>query len=142
MNDLPTLNACLNGLSGCFLLVGWWMIRHDRTRAHILSMIGALTTSTLFLIGYITNHYLRHGLVTKFTATGWIRPFYFALLISHTILAVVIVPMVILTVIPALKSRFDRHRRIARWTLPIWLYVSVTGVVVYLMLYHWYRPGV
>jgi len=140
MNQLPTLNACLNGLSAVFLLIGWWMIRNDQTRAHILSMIAALATSTLFLVGYITNHYLRHGVVTKFTAQGWIRPVYFSLLISHTILAVVIVPMVIMTVIPALKSRFDKHQRIARWTLPVWLYVSVTGVLVYFMLYHWYRP--
>ena len=140
MNQLPTLNACLNGLSAVFLLIGWWMIRNDQTRAHIFSMVAALATSTLFLAGYITNHYLRHGVVTKFTAQGWIRPVYFSLLISHTILAVVIVPMVIMTVIPALKSRFDRHQRIARWTLPVWLYVSVTGVLVYFMLYHWYRP--
>jgi len=140
MNQLPTLNACLNGLSAVFLLIGWWMIRNDQTRAHILSMIAALATSTLFLVGYITNHYLRHGVVTKFTAQGWIQPVYFSLLISHTILAVVIVPMVIMTVIPALKSRFDKHQRIARWTLPVWLYVSVTGVLVYFMLYHWYRP--
>ena len=142
MNQLPTLNACLNGLSGIFLLIGWWMIRHDRTRAHIVSMICALTSSTLFLVGYITYHTLKHGVVTKFTALGWIRPVYFTLLISHTILAVVILPMVIMTVIPAIGSRFDKHKRIARWTLPLWLYVSVTGVLVYMMLYHWFRPAV
>ena len=140
MKDLPTLNACFNGLSTLFLLLGWWMIRRDQTRAHIFAMIGALVSSTLFLAGYLTNHYLRHGVVTKFTAQGWIRPVYFTILISHTILAVVIVPMVVMTVLPALKSRFDRHQRIARWTLPVWLYVSVTGVLVYFMLYHWYRP--
>lgn len=140
MNSLRPLNACLNGLSGVFLLIGWWMIRHERTRGHIVSMICALTTSTLFLASYITCHVLKHGVVTKFTGIGFIRPVYFALLLSHTILAVVILPMVIMTLIPAIRSRFDKHKRIARWTLPIWLYVSVTGVLVYLMLYHWYRP--
>lgn len=138
MNEyLPTVNACLNGLSAFFLLTGWWAIRHEQTRAHIISMICAVTASTFFLVSYITYHYLRHGVVTRFRGTGWTRSAYFALLISHTTLAALVLPMAILTLIPALSSRFDRHKRIARWTLPVWLYVSVTGVLVYLTLYHW-----
>ena len=135
------MNATLNGISGVFLMIGWLMIRTNRTRPHIAMMTCALVSSTLFLAGYVTNHILRHGIVTRFTAHGPIHTFYIALLGSHTFLAVVTVPMVICTVIPALKARYDRHRLIARWTLPVWLYVSVTGVIVYLMLYRWYPPG-
>jgi len=138
---LPLMNATLNGISGVFLLIGWLLIRSNHTRPHIVMMSCALVSSTIFLVGYVTNHILRHGLVTRFTAQGLIRPVYFTLLISHTFLAVVTVPMVICTVIPALQARYDRHRRIARWTFPIWMYVSVTGVIVYLMLYRWYPPG-
>ena len=141
VQTLPQINATLNGLSGVFLIIGWLLIRSQRARAHIAVMSCALVTSTLFLVGYVTNHILRHGLVTKFTAQGPIRPFYFTLLISHTILAVVTVPLVIITVIPALRARYDKHRRMARWTLPVWLYVSFTGVIVYLMLYRWYPPA-
>ena len=136
--NLPLANATLNGISGVFLLIGWLMIRSNRTRPHIAMMACALVSSTLFLAGYVTNHILRHGIVTHFTGQGSVRPFYFSLLISHTCLAMVTVPMVICTVTPALQARYDRHRRIARWTLPVWLYVSVTGVIVYLMLYRWY----
>lgn len=135
MIHLPTLNACLNALSGLFLLAGWWAIRRDQTRVHIVSMICAMTTSALFLASYIIYHVQKHGVVTKFAGRGLSRPVYFAILISHTLLAAVILPMVILTLVPALRSRFDKHVRIARWTLPIWMYVSVTGVLVYLMLY-------
>src|ERR1043165_3716692 len=131
---LPALNATLNGLSAIFLLVGWFFIRSQRIRPHIAMMSCALVSSTLFLAGYITNHILRHGVVTRFTAEGVIRPAYFTLLISHTFLAVVTVPLVVLTVTPALRARYDKHRRIARWTLPIWLYVSATGVLIYFML--------
>ncbi len=139
--NLPFMNATLNGISGLFLVAGWLMIRSNRTRPHIVMMSCALVSSTLFLAGYVTNHILRHGLVTRFTAQGAIRLVYFTLLISHTFLAAVTAPLVICTVIPALKARYDRHRRLARWTLPIWLYVSVTGVIVYLMLYRWYPPA-
>jgi len=139
--NLPLMNATLNGVTGIFLIIGYLMIRSNRTRPHIVMMSCALVSSALFLTGYITNHILRHGLVTRFTAHGWIRPAYFTLLISHTFLAVVTVPMVICTVIPALKAKYGEHRAIARWTLPIWLYVSVTGVIVYMMLYRWYPPG-
>lgn len=141
VNDLPALNATLNGLSTIFLIVGWLLIRNNYTRAHIVAMSCALLTSTLFLASYLTYHFLKQGLVTRFTEEGLIRPVYFALLISHTILATMTLPLVVLTVIPALRARYERHRRFARWTLPIWLYVSITGVLVYLMLYQWYPPA-
>jgi putative membrane protein len=141
VHELPAINASLNGLSAIFIVVGWWLIRHQRTRAHITVMVCALVSSTIFLICYVTYHYLRGGVVTRFTAEGFIRPVYFALLISHTILAVVTVPLVIATVVPALQARYDRHRRLVPWALPIWLYVSVTGVLVYMMLYHWFPPA-
>ena len=103
-------------------------------------MLAACTASAIFLILYVTNHYLRHGVVTRFTATGPIRPLYFAILISHTILAVAIVPMVIVSLRNGLKMRVIEHRRIARWTFPLWVYVSVTGVLVYFFLYQWFPP--
>lgn len=139
--ELPALNATLNGLSALLIATGWTFIKNQRTRAHIITMCAALTTSTLFLIGYVANHILRHGLVTHFTAQGIIRPVYFTLLTTHTFLAVVTVPLVICTVIPAVRARYDKHRRLARWTMPIWLYVSVTGVLVYFMLYCWFPPA-
>jgi len=98
----------------------------------------ACTTSLLFLVCYVTNHYLRHGIVTHFTGTGIIRPVYFTILISHTILAVVIVPLAIVSVVNGLKMRVPQHRRVAKWTFPLWMYVSVTGVLVYFFLYHWF----
>ncbi len=137
--DIPLMNATLNGVSGVFLLIGWIMIRSNRTRPHIIMMSCALVTSTIFLVGYVTNHIL-HGII-YFQGKGFIRPVYMVLLGTHTVLAIVTVPMVICTVIPALKARYDKHRRIARWTWPIWMYVSVTGVIVYMMLYRWYQPG-
>lgn len=133
---LPALNALLNTTCTCFLLAGWWFIRHGRKSAHRASMISALVTTGLFLISYLTYHYA-HG-STRFAGEGIIRPIYFTILVSHTILAAAIVPLVAITLVRALRERFDAHRRIARWTLPIWLYVSVTGVVVYLLLYQFY----
>src|SRR4051812_48616821 len=134
--DLPAVNASLNALSTVFILAGIVSIKSDRKQLHIAAMTAALVTSTLFLGCYVTYH--AHHLSTKFTYPGWPRHVYFPLLISHVILAVVIVPLVIITVIPALRARYDRHRRLAAWTWPIWLYVSVTGVLVYLMLYVWF----
>jgi putative membrane protein len=133
---LPALNALLNTVCTGFLLAGWRFIRHGRQRAHRAAMISALTTSALFLISYLTYHYT-HG-STRFVGEGFIRPVYFIILGTHTVLAAAIVPLVAITLVRALRERFDAHRRIARWTLPIWLYVSVTGVVVYLLLYHFY----
>lgn len=133
--DLPAVNACLNAASALLLIVGYINIRRGRQETHRRFMVGAVVASTLFLISYLTYHYL-HG-STRFTGDGWERTLYFFILITHTTLASVIVPLVIVTLRRALSGRFDRHKRIARWTFPVWLYVSVTGVLVYWMLYHW-----
>jgi len=139
VHDLPAVNASLNGLSAVFIIIGWVLIKTQRTRAHIVAMSCALATSTLFLACYLTYHFNVRA-VTHFTAQGLVRPMYFALLISHTILAGVALPLVVLTVVPALRARYDKHRRLAVWTMPVWLYVSVTGVLVYMMLYQWFPP--
>jgi putative membrane protein len=131
---LPHLNAILNGTSAVFLTIGYIFIRHRRVSAHRNCQLTALAASTLFLISYIVYHY-HHG-ATRFIGQGIVRPIYFIILTTHTALAVVIVPFVLVTVYRAARGRFREHKRIARWTLPLWLYVSVTGVVVYLMLYH------
>jgi uncharacterized membrane protein YozB (DUF420 family) len=137
-SDLPALNAILNSISATLLCVGYIFIRNGNQRAHRNCMIGAFATSTLFLISYLTYHFTKELGPTRFQGEGVVRPIYYIILITHTILAAAIVPMVLITLSHALKQRFDKHRRIARWTLPVWLYVSVTGVVVYLMLYRLY----
>jgi uncharacterized membrane protein YozB (DUF420 family) len=104
-------------------------------------MLAACVTATVFLACYVLNHVLRHGIVTRFTGTGWVRPVYFTILISHTILAITIVPLAIWTVINGLRMRVPQHRRVARWTFPLWIYVSVTGVLVYFFLYQWFPPA-
>lgn len=129
----PGVNACLNGLAAVCLVAGWVAIRRGRRDVHARFMVAALTASALFLVSYVVYHAL-HG-STRYARHDWTRPVYFTILISHTILAVVNVPLVVVTVVRAAKKQFDRHRRIARWTLPVWLYVSVTGVLVYWMLY-------
>lgn len=136
INDLPAVDAFLNALSAALLGLGYYFIRRKNIRAHKRCMISAFATSTLFLVCYLTYHY-HHG-ATRFTGKGFVRGIYFALLGSHTVLAVVIVPLVLTTLYRAWRERFDLHKRIARWTLPLWLYVSVTGVAVYWMLYHLY----
>lgn len=133
---LPHVNAFLNATSALLLIAGYRFIRKLRVDAHRRCQVSAVITSTLFLISYLTYHYY-HG-DTQFLGQGFVRPFYFAILISHVILAIVIVPLVLITVYRAARRDFIRHKRIARWTLPLWLYVSVTGVIVYLMLYHIY----
>ena len=133
---LPHLNACLNATSAVLLFTGYAFIRSRNVAAHRACQIAALVVSLLFLASYLTYHY-HHG-STRFQGTGIVRPIYFTLLTSHTILAVVIVPLVALTFYRALRNDFARHRRIARITLPLWLYVSITGVIVYLMLYQIY----
>jgi putative membrane protein len=133
---LPHLNATLNASSFILLTSGYYFIRRGRVLAHKRCQLSALTASILFLISYIVYH-LHHG-ATRFTGQGIARPIYFTILTTHTILAVVIVPFVIITLRRALRADFLRHRAIARWTFPMWLYVSVTGVIVYLMLYHLY----
>ncbi len=131
---LPTVNALLNTLSAMLLAAGYVFIRRRQVERHRACMIGAMVTSALFLLCYLVYH-AQVG-ATKFTGTGWIRPVYFAILISHTVLAAAIVPMALVTFFRALRADFVRHRAIARWTFPLWLYVSVTGVAIYLMLYH------
>ena len=138
ISDLPTLNACLNSLSAILLTLGYLFIRQGKRTAHRNCMIGAFATSTVFLTSYLIYHFSKPLGPTVFQGQGIVRPIYFFILITHTILAVVIVPLIFVTFFRAFKARFDRHRAIARWTLPLWLYVSVTGVVVYLMLYQLY----
>lgn len=133
ISDLPALNATLNATSAVLLVTAWILIRRGRWIAHRNVMLAAVCTSVLFLISYLTYH-AQVGSV-RFTKQGPIRLVYFSILLTHTILAAVIVPMVIVTVWRGLAAKYDRHRRIARWTLPVWLYVSVTGVIVYIMLY-------
>ena len=133
---LPHLNAILNSTSALLLLSGFGFICRGNVRAHRTCQVTAVVTSALFLVSYLTYHYY-HG-STRFTGQGIVRPIYFIILITHTILAVVIVPLILITLYRAARGDFDRHRRIARWTLPLWLYVSVTGVIVYLMLYQIY----
>jgi len=132
----PVINATLNGASTVLLLTGRWLISRRRIAQHRLVMLTAFVTSTLFLISYVYYH-LHVGTV-RFQGTGWTRPVYFTILISHVVLAIVIVPLVLVTLTRALRERFDKHRAIARWTFPLWLYVSVTGVLVYFMLYKWF----
>ena len=136
LSDFPTIDAILNATSAILLTLGYIFIRRKNVGAHKLCMISAVVSSTLFLVFYLTYHYY-HG-TTRFTGQGVVRPVYFAILGSHTVLAAVMVPLVLTTLYRAIRERFDLHRRIARWTLPLWLYVSVTGVVVYWMLYHLY----
>jgi uncharacterized membrane protein YozB (DUF420 family) len=131
-----TLNASLNAFSAILLVAGFMFIVRGKIQAHRACMLTAFTASTLFLISYVIYH-IRVGNV-RFLGQGWIRPVYFTLLISHVFLAIVILPLAIIKLTRALREQFDRHRRIARWTLPLWLYVSVTGVIVYVMLYHLY----
>jgi len=134
MTILPSVNAALNSICAVFLVAGYFFIRRNNVSAHRACMVAAFTTSALFLISYLTYHF-NHG-ATGFKGTGWVRPLYFTILITHTILAALIVPFALVTLYRALRNDFARHKRIARWTLPMWLYVSVTGVAVYLMLYH------
>lgn len=138
-SDLPAVNAILNSISTVFLIAGWISISRDRKRAHATCMIAALCTSSVFLVGYLVHKY--YNGTTRFTDPEWVRPWYFLLLFTHLILAMAIVPLVIKTVYHASRRQWDKHRRIARWTMPIWLYVSVTGVLVYFVLYQWFPQG-
>jgi len=133
VSDLPALNAGLNTTSAVLLATGYAFIRAGRVRAHRACMVAALASSALFLTSYLVYHF-QVGSV-RFTGQGLVRTLYFTILVSHTILAIAIVPLVATTVVRALRERFDAHRRIARITLPLWAYVSVTGVVIYWMLY-------
>ncbi len=138
-NDLATVNACLNAVSALILLLGHRAIGRIEIDRHRRLMVAAAVTSAVFLASYLTYH-ARAGSM-HFAGQGLVRPVYFAILISHTILAAAVPPLALRTLYLGWKRRDDRHRRLARWTYPIWLYVSVTGVVVYLMLYRLYAPG-
>jgi putative membrane protein len=135
---LPTVNAVLNATSAVLLATGYGFIRRRAVPAHRLCMLSAFVVSALFLTSYLIYHY--HTGATAFTGEGWVRPVYFTLLISHIILAVLIVPLALVTLYRALGEEFTRHRRLARWTFPLWMYVSVSGVLIYWMLYHLYAP--
>ncbi len=134
VSALPTVNAFLNGTSAVLLTVGYVFIRLKKVTAHKTCMLTAFGVSSLFLISYLIYHYQVGSVL--FVGAGWIRPVYFTLLISHIILAACIVPLALMTIYRAWTEQFEKHRKIARWTLPLWLYVSVTGVIVYWMLYH------
>lgn len=134
VHDLPACNAFFNGLAGVFLGFGYYFVRRGKVIAHRNCMIAALCSSALFLTGYLIYHFTVKG-VTHFRDPAWFRPIYLTILFTHLILAMVIVPMILITVTFALRGRFDKHKKIARWTWPLWMYVSVTGVVIYLLLY-------
>jgi len=137
MFSQPALNASLNGISALLLAGGYAAIRAGKRDVHKVFMISAFTVSTIFLVSYLVYH-IRVKQLVLFQGQGWIRPVYFTLLTSHTILAIVIVPMILITLRRAWLEKFDKHRLIARWTLPLWFYVCVTGVIVYLMVYQIY----
>lgn len=137
--DLPPVNALLNGLSAVFLSVGYYFIRRNNQNAHRRCMLLAFAASVLFLVCYLTYHtylaYYLHRGPTIFRDPAWFRPVYLLILLTHTVLAAVIVPLALISLWRGLKQRFESHRKIARWTWPLWMYVSVTGVVIYLLLY-------
>ena len=135
-SDLPLINASLNGASAVLLISGFVFIRRKQQAAHAKCMIGALICSIIFLACYLTYH--AHVGTTHFRNPAWFRPIYVPLLISHTVLAIAVVPLVVVTLSRALRTRFELHKKIARWTWPVWIYVSVTGVIVYLLLYQIY----
>ncbi|HEY5296968.1 MAG TPA: DUF420 domain-containing protein [Verrucomicrobiae bacterium] len=139
LHDLPAVNASLNALSAIFLTAGFIFIRQKKIIAHRNCMISAFCTSVIFLICYLTYHTYRivvlHIGPTRFLEPQWFRPIYLTILLTHTILAIVIVPLILITLSRALREKFDQHKKIARWTWPLWMYVSVTGVIVYFLLY-------
>lgn len=143
LQDMPALNACLNGASTVLLALGYWQIRKGNRQAHRNCMVGALVTSTLFLACYLTYHELMRRQTgqghTSFQNPAWFRPIYLTILFTHLVGAVAMVPMILMTAWRAFKGDFERHRRIARWTWPIWMYVSFTGVVIYFLLYQIFR---
>ncbi len=131
--DLPALNAALNAVATCLLVVGWVLVKQRRIRQHRIVMLAAFCTSALFLASYLVYH--AHIGSRPFAGQGLVRPVYYTILLTHVVLAAGTLPLALITLSRGLSARYDRHRAIARWTLPLWLYVSVTGVIVYLMLY-------
>jgi len=138
---LPAVNATLNGISTILLLYGYYLIRQKRWQEHKKVMIAAFSVSVLFLISYLTYHTIRRSAATPFGGTGAIAVIYYIILISHILLAMTVPVLAILSIRRGLANRIDKHRKISRWTFPIWLYVSVTGVIVYFMLYQWFPPA-
>jgi uncharacterized membrane protein YozB (DUF420 family) len=138
ITSLPAINAFLNGLSAVLLFTGYMFIRRGKVPYHRACMVSAFISSSIFLASYLYFHF--HAGMVRFSGQGPVRPFYFTLLTTHTILAIVIVPMVLIALYRALTRQFARHRAIARWTYPLWMYVSVTGVIIYWMLYRLYAP--
>lgn len=134
ISDLPAINASLNGLSSVFLLIGYVMIKKGKQGAHRNCMISAFVTSVIFLICYLTYHF-KSEVLTRFVEPAWFRPIYLVILLTHTLLAVVVVPLVLMSFNRALRARWELHKKISRWTWPVWMYVSVTGVLIYLLLY-------
>lgn len=141
VSDMPALNAALNGVATILLTLGFVFIRRGQREAHRRCMLGALGVSSVFLVSYVTHKVLVRGVHTKLGAEGLVATVYYAMLISHILLAAVIVPLALITMTRALREQLEAHRRIARWTWPIWMYVSVTGVLIYFMLYHWFPAG-
>ena len=135
---LPPLQATLNFIAACLASAAWFYVYRGNRNAHRVLMVGALTVSSLFLISYLYYHYLVGNI--PFAGQGIIRPIYFSILISHVILAAAMTPMILLVIVFAARGQYNRHRRIARWTLPIWVYVSLTGVLIYLLAFHIYPP--
>jgi putative membrane protein len=138
VSDLPALNAGLNGIATILLTVGFILIKLGKQQAHRTCMLSAFGVSIIFLITYVLHKILVRGVHTPFGGEGWIRTFYFGMLISHIILAIVIVPLVLITLNHAIKGRLVKHQAWAKWTFPLWYYVSITGVLVYFFLYQWY----
>jgi putative membrane protein len=136
LSDLPALNATLNGISAAFLVAGFILIKQRRWRIHKRCMLGALASSTLFLISYVVYHANTGS--RPFAGTGTVRTIYFSILITHVVLAATILPLALVTTARGLREQYGKHVKVARWTLPLWLYVSVTGVIIYLMLYQLY----
>ncbi len=140
VSDLPALNATLNAIATVFISAGWYWIRRGFWQRHIVCMVASIVTSAAFLVSYLTYHYLRGGQSTRFAGEGPVAVVYYFILITHILLAFIILPLVIATLVPVFRRRWDRHRRLGKWTMPVWLYVSVTGVIVYFMLYRWFPP--
>jgi uncharacterized membrane protein YozB (DUF420 family) len=138
--DLPAINASLNALSTVFLTLGYIFIKQEKQNAHRNCMLSAFVTSCVFLFCYVLHKILVRGVHTPFGGEGMIRTFYYVMLFTHIVLAMAIVPLILMTMSRALKARWEHHKKIARWTWPLWMYVSVTGVLVYLMLYRWFPP--
>jgi putative membrane protein len=138
VSDMPALNATLNAISAVLLTLGFIFIKNGNKMAHRNCMVGAFCTSAVFLVCYVTHKILVHGMHTKLGADGVLQVVYYSMLFSHIVLAIAIVPLVLVTIARARRGDFDAHKRIARWTWPIWMYVSVTGVLIYFFLYKWW----